>query len=224
MIHAVDRSMGRITEALEEQGLSDNTLILFTADNGGAGYIGLPDINKPYRGWKLTHFEGGMHVPYMAKWPSRIDPGSVYDAPVHHIDLFHTIAAAAGVDVPTDRKLDGVDLLPFVNGERKGVPHETLFWRQGHQQTVLHRGWKLIRADRPENARWLFNLALDPTEQHNLAESEPGKLAELEALLAAHNAEQAEPLWPSVLDTPQRIDKHGGAPFIASDEYIYWPN
>ena len=224
MIHAVDRSVGKITQALEEHGLSDNTLILFTADNGGAGYIGLPDINQPFRGWKLTHFEGGMHVPFMAKWPLKIAPGSVYGAPVHHIDLFHTIAAAAGVDVPTDRKLDGIDLLPYVNGDHEGVPHETLFWRQGHQQAVLHRGWKLIKADRPDDARWLFNLAEDPTEQYNLAQTEPAKLAALEALLAAHNADQVEPLWRSVIDMPQRIDKHGEEPFDASDEYVYWPN
>ena len=82
----------------------------------------------------------------------------------------------------------------------------------------------MIKADRPDNARWLFNLVEDPTEQHNLAQKAPEKLAELEALLAAHNAEQVEPLWRSVIDMPQRIDKHGEEPFDASDEYVYWPN
>ena len=160
----------------------------------------------------------------MAKWPSQIEPGTVYDAPVHHIDIFHTIAAAAGIDIPVDRKLDGVDLLPFINGDRGEAPHETLFWKQGHQQTVLHREWKLISTNQPGKARWLFNLASDPTEQQNLAESEPEKLAELEALLAAHNAEQAEPLWPSAVNSAQRIDRHGEEPFNPNDEYIYWPN
>jgi uncharacterized sulfatase len=88
---------------------------------------------------------------------------------------------------------------------------------------VLHKGWKLIRADRPDK-RWLFNLVTDPTEQVNLAPEEPAKVAELEALLAAHNEEQAEPMWPSVLDGPQLIDKHGGQPFAEGDDYIYWPN
>ncbi len=224
MIHAVDRSVAKVTAALEEHGLTDNTLILFTSDNGGAGYIGLPDVNKPYRGWKLTHFEGGTHVPLMAKWPARIPAGSVVEAPVHHIDLFHTIAAAAGVPVPTDRKLDGVDLTPFATGEVEGRPHETLFWREGHHQSVRHQGWKLIRADLPENARWLFDLDADPMERRNLAASEPAKVAEIQALLDAHNAEQAEPLWPSVLDSPQLIDKHGEQPYEPGDEYIYWPN
>jgi len=224
MIHALDRGVARVTAALEEHGLTDNTLILFTSDNGGAGYIGLPDINKPYRGWKLTHFEGGTHVPFMAKWPARIPSGTVVEAPVHHIDVFHTIAAAAGVPVPADRRLDGVDLVPYAVGVTEGVPHDTLFWREGHHQSVRHQGWKLIRADRPEDARWLFDLDQDPTEQRNLADREPAKVAELESLLDAHNAEQADPLWPSIIDSPQLIDKHGGEPYAVGDEYIYWPN
>jgi arylsulfatase A-like enzyme len=223
MIHSLDRSVGRITGKLEELGLGENTLIIFTSDNGGAGYIGLPDINKPYRGWKLTHFEGGTHVPFMAKWPDRIDPDSSFSEPVHHIDLFHTIAAAAGAAIPEDVKYDGVDLLPFVRRETSGKPHETLFWREGHHQSVLHNGWKLIRADRPDKP-WLFNLEKDPTEQNNLAAREPEMLSKLDALLAGHNAEQADPLWPSFLDSPQLIDKHGGQAYEAGDEYIYWPN
>lgn len=223
MIRSLDRSVGRVLAALEEYGLTENTLIIFTSDNGGAGYIGLPDINKPYRGWKLTHFEGGTHVPFFAKWPARIPPGSQMDAPVHHIDLYNTIAAAAGTKPPSDRVIDSVDLIPFVVGEKAGIPHQTLFWREGHQQTVLHKGWKLIRADRPDK-RWLFNLDDDPTEQNNLADAYPERVQALESLLAAHNAEQADPLWPSVLEAPQLIDKTGAEAYEPGDEYIYWPN
>ena len=223
MIRALDRSVAQITEALERNGIADNTLIVFTSDNGGAGYIGLADVNKPYRGWKLTHFEGGTHVPYMAKWPAKIAAGTEMKAPIHHIDLFHTFAAAAGAVIPSDRRLDGVNLLPFIRKEVQGNPHETLFWRQGHQQTVLHQGWKMIRADRPDK-RWLFNLAADPTEQNNLAAANPQQVAVLEGLLAAHNAEQIEPLWPSVLDGAQLIDKDGSKIYEDGDEYIYWPN
>jgi arylsulfatase A-like enzyme len=223
MIRSIDRSVGQVVEKLDALGLTENTLILLTADNGGAGYIQLPDINKPFRGWKLTQFEGGIHVPFMAKWPAKIAPGSVMDAPVHHIDVFHTFAGAAGAAVPADRAMDGVDLMPYFTGERAGLPHDTLFWREGHHQSVLHKGWKMIRADRPDK-RWLFNLVTDPTEQVNLAAEEPAKVAELEALLAAHNAVQAEPMWPSVQDGPQLIDKHGGQPYAEGDDYIYWPN
>jgi uncharacterized sulfatase len=230
MIRAVDRSMARVAQALEDNGLTDNTLIIFTSDNGGAGYIGLPNVNKPYRGWKLNHFEGGTHVPFMAKWPARIDAGSSIEAPIHHNDIFTTIAAAAGVQVPQDRKIDGVDLLPYIRKETSDAPHETLFWREGHQQTVLHQSWKLIRAEQPHlpqpapMAKWLFNLAVDPTEQNNLAAQNGEKVAELEALLAGHNEEQVEPLWPSVFNSSQLIDKTTNEPYEEGDEFIYWPN
>jgi uncharacterized sulfatase len=224
MIRALDRGVGEVTEALEANGLTENTLIVFTSDNGGASYIGLPDLNKPFRGWKLTHFEGGTHVPFMARWPTQIEAGSVFEEPVHHVDLFHTFAAAAGAEIPADRKLDGVDLVPHIRGERQDAPHETLFWREGYQQTVLHRGWKLIRTDLPGGRRWLFHLAEDPTEQMNLAAEFPGRLEILEALLDTHNREQAQPLWPSITQSPQLIDKHGGQSYEEGDEYIYWPN
>jgi arylsulfatase A-like enzyme len=230
MIRAVDRSVARVTQALEDNGLAENTLIILTSDNGGAGYIGLPNVNKPYRGWKLNHFEGGTHVPFMAKWPAQINAGSRMEAPIHHNDIFSTIAAAAGAQVPQDRKIDGVDLLPYIRQEVAGEPHQILFWREGHQQTVLHKGWKLIRADQSHlpqpvaQAKWLFHLAVDPTEQTNLATDNPDKVAELEGLLAAHNAEQVEPLWPSVLNSPQLIDKTSNEPYEEGDEFIYWPN
>ncbi len=100
MITALDRGVGRVLDALEANGLADNTLVIFTSDNGGAGYIGLPDINKPYRGWKLTLFEGGTHVPFFIRWPGHIAPGTRYDAPVGHIDIFSTAAAAARRESP----------------------------------------------------------------------------------------------------------------------------
>ena len=230
MIRAVDRSVARVTQALEENGLTDNTLIILTSDNGGAGYIGLPNVNQPYRGWKLNHFEGGTHVPFVAKWPARINAGSSMDDPIHHNDIFTTIAAAAGAQVPQDRKIDGVDLLPYIRKEIPDAPHKTLFWREGHQQTVLHQGWKLIRAEQPHlpqpapMAKWLFNLAVDPTEQTNLAVQNSDKVAELEALLASHNAEQVDPLWPSLINSPQLIDKTSNEPVEEGDEFIYWPN
>ena len=223
MIRALDRSVGRVMEALDENGLSENTLVIFTSDNGGAPYLGLPDVNKPYRGWKTTFFEGGIHVPYFIRWPLRVAAGSSYDKPVSHLDIFATAAAAAGVPLPDDRIMDGVDLIPFVTGEVEGEPHETLFWRSGHYQTVLSSGWKMSVADRPDKV-WLYHLTEDPTEQTNLADSMPGKVAELQALLDAHNAEQVEPIWPSVLEDYVPIDKTDEDDLLPSDEYIYWPN
>ena len=223
MITALDRSVGRIVDALEKNGLTDNTFIIITSDNGGASYIELADINDPYRGWKLTHFEGGTHIPFMAKWPNQIQAGTKFIPAVHHNDIFQTIAAAGNAKVPTDRVLDGVDFLPFINGSKDEILHETLFWRQGHQQTVLHQGWKLIRTNKAEQ-KWLFHLEEDPTEQNNLVSDYPDKVQLLEQLLDKHNLEQVEPLWPSVANVPILIDKHAGEKYEKDDEYIYWPN
>ncbi|MCB1687566.1 MAG: sulfatase-like hydrolase/transferase, partial [Halioglobus sp.] len=223
MIRALDRGVGQVLEALKANGLEDNTLVLFTSDNGGAGYIGLPDINSPFRGWKITLFEGGIHVPYFAKWPARIAAGTVFSAPVHHFDLYTTAAAAAGASVPSDRVIDGVDLLPFATGTAQGVPHRALFWRSGASQSALVDGWKLNVSNPPGRA-WLFDLEQDPAEQHDLSTTRPDKLAELEAALAEHNAAQAAPLWPSQAMAPINIDKDLSQPDAPDDEYIYWSN
>ena len=223
MIRSLDRGVGRVLEALARNGLEENTLVLFTSDNGGAGYIGLPEVNHPFRGWKITLFEGGIHVPFFAKWPARIPPGAEVDAPVHHFDLFATAAAAAGAPLPDDRTIDGVDLVPFATGEASGVPHEALFWRSGASRSALVGGWKLNVSD-PPGRRWLFDLRSDPTERRDLSEARPDKLAELEAALAAHDAEQAEPAWPSRLMVPVNVDKDLTQPDAPDDDYIYWSN
>lgn len=224
MIRALDRGVGRVLQALRDNGLEENTLVIFTSDNGGAHYIGIPGVNDPYRGWKITFFEGGIRVPYFVKWPARVQAGSVVDAPVHHFDAYATAAAAAGVPLPRDRKIDGVDLVPFARGEADGVPHEKLFWRTGHYQVALVDGWKLQVNDRSPWAPWLFDLNTDPTEQRNLAKQEPQRLATLQAMLAAHNAEQQPPAWPSQIEAAINVDKTLATPDAPDDEYVYWPN
>jgi len=236
MIRAIDRSVAKITQALEKNGLSDNTLIVFTSDNGGAAYINFADINKPYRGWKLTHFEGGMHVPYIFKWPAQLQAGSTSNHAIQHVDLMPTFTALAGGSMPTDRVIDGVNLLPHLadkNGDvaNTGAPHKTLYWLQGHQETVLHEGWKLIRAAQPNKGQdalpkqYLFNLNIDPTEQINLASIQTEKVAQLSHMLDAHRAEQSPPAWPSVFEAPILIDKPGLiSNYKEGDDYLYWPN
>ena len=223
MIRSLDRGVGKVLEALQRNGLEDNTLVLFTSDNGGAGYIGLPEVNRPFRGWKITLFEGGIHVPYFAKWPARIAPGTEFDAPVHHFDMYATAAAAAGAPLPDERKMDGVDLLPFATGEATGLPHEALFWRSGASMSALVNGWKLNVSD-PPGRTWLFDMNSDPTEQRDLSAERPDKLAELQAVLASHNAQQAPPAWPTQASFPVNTDKDLSQPDAPDDEYIYWSN
>ncbi|MGE4609134.1 MAG: sulfatase-like hydrolase/transferase, partial [Myxococcota bacterium] len=227
MIRALDRGVGQVLDALRRNGLEDNTLVVFTSDNGGAGYIGLPDVNDPYRGWKITLFEGGIHVPYFVKWPAKLEAGQTVEAPVHHFDFFATAAAAAGAALPSDRKIDGVDLTGVAralhDADKSAIPHDELFWRSGASQSALVNGWKLNVSDPPGKA-WLFDLKTDPTEQHNLADQRPEKLAELRAALAAHNADQAPPAWPSRLAAAINIDKDLSIADAPDDEYIYWSN
>jgi arylsulfatase A-like enzyme len=223
MIRALDRGVGRVLQALRDNGLDENTIVFFTSDNGGANYIGLPEVNRPYRGWKITFFEGGIRVPYFIKWPARIPAGSHFDEPVHGFDIYATAAAAANARIPDDRKIDGVDLLPFVMGEKTTAPHDALFWRSGHYRVVRADGWKLQVTARPDE-KWLFDLRSDPTEQHNLADREPERLRAMEQLLAAHDAEQMAPRWPSVAEMPINIDKTAAEADAPDDEYIFWPN
>ncbi len=223
MIRSLDRGVGQVLDALKQNGLEENTLVLFTSDNGAAGYIGLPQVNHPYRGWKGTFFEGGIRVPFFAKWPARIAAGTEVSAPVHHFDLYATAAAAGGAPLPDDREIDGIDLVPFATDEAGGVPHDALFWRSGASQSAIVDGWKLNVSD-PPGRSWLFDLSVDPTEQHDLSMKRPKKLAELQAALAAHNAMQAEPLWASQLSVSTNIDKDITRPDAPDDDYIYWSN
>jgi uncharacterized sulfatase len=223
MIRALDRGVGRVLDALDANGLTENTLVLFTSDNGGANYIGLPEVNRPFRGWKITFFEGGIHVPFFARWPARLPAGAQYDEPVHHFDLYATAAAAAGAPLPNDRPMDGVDLLPFAQGRATGPVHDRLFWRSGHYQVVLADGWKLQVAARPDKT-WLFDMRADPNEQRNVAGEHPERVVAMKAMLAEHNAQQSEPAWPALIEAPISIDKTLKQPYAPDDEYIYWPN
>ena len=223
MIRNLDRNIGRVLAELKAQGLDQNTLVIFTSDNGGAHYIGLDDLNKPYRGWKATFFEGGTRVPFFMQLPGEIAPGSQFTAPVSHFDIFATSAALAGVQPPADRVIDGVNLIPFARGEQGGRPHEQMFWRSGAYQVARSGDWKL-QVNETQDKVWLFNLQDDPTEQHNLVDAEPARVKELLAQLAEFNSQQKAPLWPSLVEAPILIDKPLNRPQTIDDEFIYWSN
>ena len=224
MMRALDRSVGAITKALEAEGLADNTIVMFSSDNGGAGYIGLPEVNAPFRGWKLTNFEGGLRVPMFLKWPGIIAPGTTVSEPVAHIDLMPTLAAAAQAPLPKNVAIDGYDLLPLATNTAGPVRDRgALFWQSGYYRVVRQGDWKLQVSDKL-NKVWLYNLADDPTEQTNLAGVAVEKLTVLQALLAAHKASAREPLYPFLAELPVAVDKSLAERFEAGDEYIYWPN
>lgn len=223
MIKALDRSVGRVTQALKDNGIEENTMIIFVSDNGATNQIDVPNVNDPYRGWKITFFEGGIRTPYFIKWPAQLKKGKQVSEVVHHTDIYTTIAAALGAALPEDRKIDGKNLLPHAKGENTATLHDALFWKHGHYQAVLSNDWKLQVSERP-NKTWLFNLAKDQGEKDNLIDSHPEKVAELKAKLAQFNNEIVEPYWQSILEIPVNIDKLSGEPWAKGDEYIYYPN
>ena len=226
MIRAIDRSVGRVLDTLDQEGLADNTLVMFTSDNGGAGYIGIPEVNQPFRGWKITMFEGGLRVPMMIKWPSKITAGTVVDTPVAHIDVMPTLAAAAATQSKA-AEIDGVNLLPLVTRQGdQSWDRETLFWQNGHYQVVRHGDWKLQVNDRPTDGLqyWLFDLAKDPTEQNNLATVRQDKVNELNALLVDHQANAVTTLYPATTQMSVMVDKTLAEEFEEGDEYVYTPN
>ena len=223
MIRNLDRNVGRVLAQLKAEGLDRDTLVIFTSDNGGANYIGLSEINRPYRGWKATYFEGGVHVPFFMRWPAHIPAGARYLDPVGHVDIFSTAAAAAGATAPADRIVDGVDLVPFINGQGAGDPHKALYWRSGRYKVLLSGGWKLQTLEEPQRTL-LFHLRDDPTERHDLSASRPDKVRELKAMLGQLDRQMVKPLWPSLLQHPVAIDHPAGVPDKPSDDYIYWDN
>lgn len=223
MIRALDRSVGRIQDKLEQEGLADNTIIIFSSDNGGAGYIGLPEINQPYRGWKMTLFEGGVRVPMFVSWPGHIKPGQQISWPVSHIDLMPTLASMAGAALPRGVVIDGVDISPLATGKGARPADRPIFWQSAYYKSVLAGGWKLQVSDRPKKA-WLYDLSADPTEKNNLAEARPDKVAEMRMLLDAHQAGARKPLYPFVTEGAIAVDKTAADEFKAGDEYVYWPN
>jgi len=228
MIRALDRSVSRITQKLEQEGLADNTVVMFTSDNGGPGYIGLPEVNRPFRGWKISSFEGGLRVPMFVKWPNKLPAGMTVKQPVSHIDVLPTIAAAAGANLSAEVEVDGKNLLSLTNPETASEwQRETLFWVSDHSQVVRHGDWKLQLNDRKATdglQKWLYNLGEDPTEQSNLAATRPDKLAELEALLLEHKANSRPPLWPATSNMAVSIDKTLAEKFEDGDEYVFTPN
>ena len=138
-------------------------------------------------------FEGGIRVPFIIQWKAKFEAGSTYDQPVMGFDVHATALAAAGVEMTSDSPIDGKDLLPYLNGEAKGQPHDQLFWRAGTQHAARIGDWKLVTQRRQPSM--LFNLKDDIAEQQNLATKMPVKLKELQAAYASWSNQMMDPQW-----------------------------
>ncbi len=197
MIEAMDLAVGQVLDLLDELALHENTLVIFTSDNGPHGGV---SNAKPLRGSKGMFYEGGIREPFLARWPGRIRAGSRCDTPVHQIDLFPTLATLAGAGIPDLQ--DGADITPLFSG--RTIPDRPLFWHfpaylQGYGKdlgspfqhfrttpcgVVRHGDWKLIEYFE-DGSLELYNLGEDPSEENNLAAKNPARRNELHGLLKA---------------------------------------
>ncbi|WP_096084890.1 sulfatase-like hydrolase/transferase [Agaribacterium haliotis] len=192
MMLAMDRASGTILSTLNELGVADNTIIVFTNDNGGPSDKNA-SLNKPLSGTKSNHLEGGIRVPFLIKWPGVIEQGSHYDFPVSTLDLLPTFSAAAGLDTSL-ADIDGVDLQPFITGKTNARPHEYLYWKKDARASIRKGDWKLIRfPDRP--AELYFISAEDVGEHNNLASQEPQRYREMYKALFEWELTLERPLW-----------------------------
>jgi arylsulfatase A-like enzyme len=206
LVAALDDAVGEVLAAIDRAGVSERTLVVFLSDNGAASYTGIVD-NAPLAGGKLTNFEGGVNVPFVLRWPARVGGARTYAAPVSTLDVFATIVQATGVELPTDRPYDGVDLVPFVTGARAEEPHAALFWRAAGHRAVRAGSWKLI-SDTTTGVHALYDLSRDPFEHTDLAAREPERAAALEKMLAQWETTLAAPSWPPAMEYHFTIGGH----------------
>ncbi len=206
MVSALDDGVGAVLAKLKALNLDKNTLVIFLSDNGCPSYLDGGCSNADYRGFKRYHTEGGHRVPFFMSWPGKIPAGRLYEKPISALDIFPTLAFVSGTQMPQDRSIDGVNLLPYVTGEKTAAPHNELFWRAGGNYAVREGNWKLIVANKTPVEEFLnvpqseggllnhapypgvsphgqhvmlFDLARDPGEKQNLAARQPDVVARL---------------------------------------------
>ncbi len=180
MTISLDDGVGQVLDTLESTGLADNTLVVFQTDHGGDPTYG--GSNLPLRGEKATLFEGGIRVPCIARWPGKVEAGSVISNAACALDWFPTFCAAAGIEAPRNLPLDGQNLLPQLTGKNSDAKPREFFWELGaHAElerspwsALINGDWKYL--DTPKQGEFLFNLHDDPHEEHNLAESQGDRL------------------------------------------------
>ena len=195
-IQEVDWSIGEIVRKLQEKGIAEKTLIVFTSDNG-PWHQGSPGF---HRGRKGNTFDGGQIVPVIAKWPGTIPSGRSSDAQMMNIDFFPTFLAMAGVELPKDRSIDGKDLLPLLTGESLESPHEQLFYVMNVKAYAVRQRdhYKYYASATSDNASYLgmgllhpflFDLNVDPNESYDQRAHDPERAARMRAQLYAFNRE-----------------------------------
>jgi arylsulfatase A-like enzyme len=182
MLTSMDEAIGKVLDALKRTGVDDNTLLIFFSDNGGARKNFAN--NGVLRDYKQSVYEGGIHVPFIVRWPGKLPKGAVCDEPVISLDIVPTICAAVGVKLPDDRVYDGKNMLPVLRAQTKKPLHKILFWDDGVKQWAVREGrWKLLF--NREGSLELYDLQTDIGEKNNLAKQNPQIVKRLQQVYTA---------------------------------------
>jgi arylsulfatase B len=205
MVTRLDQGVGKVIAALRDANLDQRTLIFFLSDNGGGanrhdnGKPGYPSSNHPLRGSKGTLYEGGIRVPFLARWKGTLPAGVDYHQPVSSFDMGATALALAG-GAPAGMPLDGVNILPHLTGQTKTAPHERLVWKLNGRGAIREGRYKLLTAE--ENAKYeLYDLDADRSETRNIAAELPEIVQRLDATWKLWNADMKPPAWKNVPPT-----------------------
>jgi arylsulfatase A-like enzyme len=204
MLSAIDDGVGRIKDTLKEHHIFDNTIIFFISDNGAPLKITMEDkpisfkggawdgsLNTPYVGEKGMLSEGGIRVPFIISWPNGLPKGLEYHKPVSSLDVAATSIAIAGLE--STKELDGVNLIPFLNGAKRGEPHKALYWRFWNQSAIRVGNWKFLKAGKRE---FLFNVSTDDHETNNLIRQNSRKAKAMKKKLEKWSQELLPPGLP----------------------------
>ena len=197
MLSAMDDSIGAVLQKLRDLNLEEDTLVIFLSDNGGPT-AELTSSNRPLRGGKGQLFEGGVRIPFVIQWKGKLPAGKTYRHPVISLDILPTACAASGAKLPQKRKIDGVNLLPYLTGKIKGAPHDVLYWRYGPNLALRKGKWKLVK-QRARGVRkstvQLFDLSNDIGERNDLAKIHPKVVQELMREWRKIDAQMVLPRW-----------------------------
>lgn len=193
MNYAMDKNIGKVVNKLKELGLEENTLLIFYSDNGG--YPGKNHSeNTPFRGGKTEMWEGGVRIPFVMSWKGKIPSNVTYHKMISSIDILPTVLSFQNRLQFNFSNVDGVNLLPFINGEKTNSPHPILYWRQNRQWAIREDKWKLIKP-KGQDEMELYDLSVDKEEQNNIAASNANLV---NTLVEKHNkwaSKMMEPQW-----------------------------
>jgi arylsulfatase A-like enzyme len=196
-VSLLDDAIGVVLDALAKSGQEENTLVFYLSDNGGP--IDQAAVNLPLRGSKSTVYEGGVRVPFIVSWPGKLPADKTYDAPISSLDIFATSLSVANISMPTNKKYDGVNIIPYLSGKDKTLPHEYLFWRLRLNGVITYAAlwkgqWKIIlQKDKPTE---LYDIIADIGESINLAAEKPEIISRLTTAIDEWDKELVPPVFP----------------------------